>query len=145
MKNYILPPNLVDQLNALNVSTGRYCVPTGDGVNIVISIPDNYPEHLQFALNNSLVTSYFLVVSRDEEFCRTFIRRLFQALREDQTLTDAQRGTLLSTVQLGMNTLAWGDAIVARAAFNSIATTALWTAPRKTWVLAQIDAYINSN
>lgn len=145
MKNYILPQNLLPQWNALNVSTGRYCVPSGDGINLVVSIPDNYAEHLQFAVTNALAVSYYLLVSSDRAFCESFQNSLLQKLREDLTLTNTQRGTLLSTVQLGMNALSWGDAVVARTAFNSITTTALWTQTRKDWVLLQMDNYINSN
>lgn len=84
------------------------------------------------------------IVDSDREYCDFFLKLLFRMLRDDATLTNTQRVTLLNQVQLGMNALAWGDVEVARAAFNSIATTTLWTAARKTWVLGQLDNYLAS-
>ena len=141
MKNYILPANLVNALNALNTQTGKFCVPTGDGTNYVISFPDDWVDHLNFATTNALAVSYFLVVNSDDIFCKLFIKQLLQKLREE-SLTSAQRLTLLNTIKDAMNVLGWGDAQVARAAFNSIVTTALWTQSRKDWVLLQLDNYL---
>lgn len=82
------------------------------------------------------------IITADEVFCRQFTKEIFHQLRLEN-LTNTQRVTLLGTIQVGMNALAWGDAEVARAAFNSITTTTLWTTVRKNWVLAQIDSYLN--
>lgn len=82
------------------------------------------------------------LVNRQRMFCNNFQSELLAALR-DEDLTNAQRVTLLTTIKDAMNVLSWGDAEVARVAFASINTTALWTQPRKDWVLGKIDAYLN--
>lgn len=82
-----------------------------------------------------------VIVSNDRIFCDRFQGELLSALR-DENLTNNQRVTLLTTIKDAMNVLSWGDAEVARVAFASINTTALWTQPRKDWVLGKIDAYL---
>lgn len=82
-----------------------------------------------------------VIVSNDRVFCTGFQATLLAALR-NENLTNQQRVTLLTTIKDAMNVLSWGDAEVARVAFASINTTALWTQPRKDWVLGKIDAYL---
>ncbi len=82
------------------------------------------------------------IVGRERIFCFSLQDKILVKLREEN-LTNTQRGTLLNTVQTAMNSLGWGDPQVSRAAFNQIATTALWTQARKDWVLLQLDTYLN--
>lgn len=89
------------------------------------------------------ISQYFIIVYNERQFCNSFQSLLLAKLRE-QAMTNADRITLLNTLKDAMNSLSWGDVNVSRYYFNSIATTSLWTAARKTWVLQQFDNYINS-
>lgn len=75
---------------------------------------------------------------------RKFIIEILNQIKNMEELTINQRLQLLSTIKDPLNSLLWGDPEVSRAAFAATATTTLFTQTRKDWILAQIDAYINS-
>lgn len=93
-------------------------------------------------INTNMTPAEFVFI-KDMTFGRTFISKLLDRLKNTESLTNAQRLTLLNTIKDAMNTLLWGDIAVSRAAFNAVATTVLFTQARKDWILAQLDEYLS--
>lgn len=82
------------------------------------------------------------MIDKDLQYGLRFRLQIIQAIK-DQSMTNADRLSLLNKIKDGMNSLDYGDVAVSRAVFNAIATDAtLYTAARKAWILQQIDNYL---
>ncbi len=79
---------------------------------------------------------------KEEKQGRLVIDDMIYQLRNVQALTVAQRVTLLTYLRDVQIQLIVGELRVAREIANGLATTALYTNARKTWVVARIDTEI---
>jgi hypothetical protein len=116
-------------------------------LQMALAIGLNMPELIQAFQTNNIpfaMTPQLEQILKERAFGIDFCTQVIDRIRNMDALNNTQRLTLLNTIKDGMNTLQWGDIQVARAAFNAIAITALFTQVRKDWILAQLDAYINS-
>jgi len=78
---------------------------------------------------------------KEEKQGRLVIDDLLAAMKS-QGLTAANMDTLLTTLQGVVVMLLAGHLRAARSRANTVATTAIYTAARKTWLLARIDTEI---
>lgn len=108
------------------------------GLNMPELILTFQTNNIQFAMTPALEQ-----ILKERAFGINFCTTVIDRIRNIDALNNTQRLTLLNTIKDAMNTLQWGDIQVARAAFNAVAITALFTQARKDWILAQLDAYIN--
>lgn len=102
---------------------------------------------IDFLNNNNIsfnMTPELQSIFKDRAFGIRLCADIVDRVKNLEDLNNTQRLTLLNTIKDGLNSLQWGDIIVSRAAFNAIATTALYTQARKDWVLDQIDNYLNN-
>lgn len=84
------------------------------------------------------------IVNKDLRFGLDFRLKVIELIKT-QNMTNADRLSLMNKIKDAMNSLDYGDIVVSRAVFNSIATdVTLYTTARKTWVLQQLDNYLAS-
>lgn len=79
---------------------------------------------------------------KEEKQGRKVIDDMIFELRTNQAMTVADRGTLLMYLRDVQIQLLSGELRVARAIANNLATTATYTAGRKSWLVARIDVEI---
>lgn len=84
------------------------------------------------------------VISRDSKFGKQFAQEVINQIKNIGGLSVANRLTLANKIHGFFTLLLIGDIEAARAAMNSYTTDTLLTVARKTWVLQQLDNYLNS-
>jgi hypothetical protein len=116
-------------------------------LQMALAIGLNMPELILTFQNNNIpfaMTPQLEQILKERAFGIDFCTQVIDRIKNMDGLNNSQRLTLLNSIKDAMNTLQWGDIQVARAAFNAIATTVLFTQTRKDWILAQLDAFINA-